>query len=288
MPNNDTKTHFGNTPVQALGDYHEGWIPKYALTDGYGNPIQSFNGALNVHDPHGHNVIINEKFHQHTTTATTFAVDAPAQSTSIAVVSSTGFTVGDPIHIEDGVIETNHPIITLIVGNVFTLDRPLDNAFAIGDSITKTIQNMNVVGSLLSPQSFRVIPRSGEVWHLMRILIEITHSTSLGDNGLFGDLPALTNGVLLRRYDGTTAKYNTFTDWKDNGDIMTDMYDVNYSARSGNKGSYGTNARGTFYATGAVLRLDADAGDFLELLIQDDLSALDSFRINAQGHIEGV
>ena len=263
-------------------------IREVHLKDGFGNPVKSFDGALNIHDAHPHVLIINEKFHQHTATSTTFAVDAPAGSTSITVASATGFAVGDPIHIEDGVIETNHPIITVITGNVFTLDRPLDNSFAIGDTITKTIQNMAVVGSLATPQSFKVMPQSGIVWHLMRILIQITHSTSLGDNGLFGDLPALTNGVLVRRYDGTSGLYQTFTDWKDNGDIMSDMYDVHYSTRSGSKGSYGTNARGTFFASGAVVRLDGTAGDFLEILVQDDLSGLDVFRINAQGHIEAT
>ncbi len=65
------------------------------------------------------------------------------------------------------------------------------------------------------------------------------------------------------------------------------MYDVTYAARSGGGGAYGTNARGTFKNAGAVIYLDGDLGDYAEILIQDDLSGLTSFRIKAQGHPEG-
>lgn len=257
------------------------------MYDGYGNPIKSLDGAVNIHDADIHTRIVNDRFRQHTTPSTTLAVDAAAQATSITVTSAVGFAVGDFLHIQNGTIETTHPQITAIVGAVFTLDRPLDNPYSIGDTVQKTLQTMNVVGTLASPQSFKVQPYSTDVWHLTRILIEMTHGTA-GDNGLFGDLPALTNGVLLRRYDGTSGLYNTFTNWKTNSDIVTDMYDVTYSSRSGGGGSYGTNARGTFTNAGAVVRLDAAAGDFLEILVQDNLSALASFRVKAQGHYEGL
>lgn len=257
------------------------------LTDGYGNPINSYNGAINIHDPHGHTVIINERFHQHTATTTTLAADATSGSTQITLTSATGFAVGDYLHIQDGVVETIHPQITTLVGTLATLDHPLDYSFLIGDTVTKTLQSMDVLGTLSSPQSFKVHPPSDQVWQIMRILIEMSHGGA-GDNGLFGDLTKLTNGCVIRRYDGATGQFNTFTVWKSNGDLVTDMFDVVYAARSGGGGSHGTNGRGSFYNTGAVVKLDGTVGDYLELLIQDDLTELDSFRIKAQGHTEGA
>ena len=256
------------------------------LTDGYGNPIGSFRGAIDIHNADVHREIVNRVFHLHTGVITTFAADAPAGSTEIELASATGFAVNDYLHIENGVVEQVHPRINSLVGTTATLDRPLDNGFVIGDSIDQALVSMNVLGSLASPVSFKVVPSSSEVMHLTRILIEITHGTA-GDNGLFGDLTALLNGVVLRRYDGATGTYSTFTNWKTNSDMVTDMYDVTYSARSGGGGSYGTNGRGDFTQAGAIVYLDGSAGDYVEVLVQDDLTGLDSFSIKAQGHLEG-
>lgn len=266
------------------------WTNNVHLHDGDGNAIGSFLGAINTHDADVHRSIINTQFDQHQATTTTISVAITAGDTSFTVASAVGFAVGNFIHIENAagtIAESPHPKITAIAGNVITIDRPIDNAYAINDIVTLTVINMNVVGTLAAPQSFKVYPLNGYVWHLTRILIEMTH-TSAGDNGLFGNLAALTNGVVLRRYDGTTGLYNTFTIWRTNSDIVTDMYDVTYSARSGGGGAYGTNCRGTFANAGAIVYLDGAAGDHLDILVQDDLSALTSFRIKAQGHYEGA
>ena len=208
-------------------------IRNINLHDGSGNPIGSLSGALNIHDADVHTKIVNSQFSQTTATTTTFAAIATAGSTSITLTSATGFAIGSYLDIYNATQEelTKIQIINL-VGSVVTLDRPLDFTYAIGDNIDKSLVNMNVIGTLASPQAFHVQPFGSDVWHLKRILIEMTHS-SAGDNGLFGNITALTNGVVLRRYDGTTGVTSTFTNWKTNGDIVTDVYDVTYAARSG-------------------------------------------------------
>lgn len=260
-------------------------IRKTYLHDGYGNPIKSLDGAINMHDADVHRAIINRQFNQITATTTTFAANASAGATSITLTSATGFAVGDYLRLESATAEDLHPRITVLAGTLATLDRPIDNSYVIGNTITKAIINMAVSGTLASPQSFKVQPKTGNVWHLTRVLIEMTHAAA-GDNGLFGGITALTNGVVLRRYDGTTGKFATFTVWKTNSDIVTDMYDIVYAARSGGGGAYGTNARGTFHNAGAIVYLDGTAGDYLEILVQDNISTLTSFRIKAQGHYE--
>jgi len=260
---------------------------KVSLTDGLGNPINSLNGALNTHDADIHHSLVNNYFHYHTTT-TTFATNAPAGSTQITLTSAVGFAQGDFLHIQDGGYEIVHPRINVLVGNVATLDRPLDNDYVIGDSIQKAILNMAVAGSLAAPISFKLIPNTGEIWHILTITIDMIHGTA-GDNGLFGNLNPLTNGVALRFYNGTTGKFTTITNWHTNGGISLDMGGITYVFRSSGGGTYGTNAMGNFKdQMGSIVYINGLAGDYIEFLIQDNLTGLTSFRAKAQGHTEGA
>jgi len=105
----------------------------------------------------------------------------------------------------------------------------------------------------------------------------------VNDDGLFGGLTALTNGCVIRRYDGTTGTFGKFTTWHSNIDIINDMFDVVYSDAP-KQGLQGLRFRWTISKVGVAVKLDGDAGDYVEILIQDDLTALDSFTIKAQGH----
>ena len=265
---------------------------KISLHDGDGNPISSYldtitgKRSIDIHNADVHKLTVDRQYHRHTTPSTTVAVAVTAQDTSITVVSSVGFVVGDYLHIENGVQELVHPQITVIVGNVLTLDKPIDNSFAVSTLVQKAILNMNEVGTLAAPISYKVMPLSGEVWHITKISISMAHS-SAGDLGLFGDLPALTNGMVVRRYDGGTGTFQTLTIWKTNGDIELDTGDVRFPPRSGGGGSFGTVASGRLKEdTDSIAYLDGTEGDYLEFLNQDDLSGLGFIYGKAQGHFE--
>lgn len=250
--------------------------------------IGSYRGALNIHDADVHRETVNRQFHRHTTPSTTLSVASIAGATSITVTSAVGFAVNMYIHLNTSFEELVHPKITNIVGNVLTLDRPLDYAHPLGSSVQQSIINMNVLGSLASPVSFKAFPNVGFIWHIKTITISMGHA-SAGDFGLFGGIAALTNGVVLRRYDGTTASYSTFTIWRDNSDIDSDTATVHFVSRSGGGGTYGTAAYGNFTDTaGSIVYLNGTAGDYLEILVQDDLTGLASFEAKAQGHFEGL
>lgn len=261
---------------------------NHGILSGNGEVINSSGNALDIHDADVHNYIVNKYLHQHTTTVTTLTADSAVDDYQISVASGVGFAVGDYLHINTTSEETTHPRITALSGttpDVFTLDRRLDVAHVIGDAITKSIVDMSTTaGTIAAPQEYWVGPVAGEVWHLERILFELTHGTA-GDLGLFGNLPALTNGVVLRVK--RNGEYGTLTNWKQNSNIKVDMFDVQFDPRSGGGGSYGTTGRGTFKNTGAVLKLDGDTNDRLEVYIQDDITGLDSFTMKAQGHYEG-
>jgi hypothetical protein len=263
------------------------------LFDGYGNPIGSLKGALNIHDADVHNSIVNKYIHQHTATVTTLAANSAIDTDTLSLASGAGLAALDYIHINTTSLETTHPRILSSVPAfptsapvVVTLDRRLDVAHFTGDEVTKVLLDMSIlVGTLAAPQIYYAGPPPGEVWHITRILFSMTHGTS-GDLGLFGNLAALTGGCVLRgRVNGG---YATLTNWKTNSDIKSDMYDVDFDSRSSGGGTYGTSGRGTFTNAGAVIRLDGDTSDRIELYVQDDITALNIFTIKAQGHQEAV
>lgn len=258
------------------------------LHDANGNAIGSLRGALNIHDADVHMVPVNEYFSRLTGVSDTLASIASVGNTSINVTNGALFAVGDFIEFNVSPTESIYKQITVIAVNTLTLDGPLDNAYAIGDEVRVVSIGMNVAGTLASPASFKFIPDGGQIWHIVRFLFSMTHNTA-GDLGLFGNLPKLTNGAVLRAFDGTSGSFRTFMNIKSNADTKNNMYDVDFDTRSGGGGIYGTSGRGSIkIGTGAVPNLVASNGDYFEILIQDDLSGLNSFRMKVQGHIEGL
>ena len=262
------------------------------MLDGYGNPIGSLKGAINIHDADVHTQVLNKSIHQHTATATTLtaATSADGLQYTIDVADATGFLVNDYIHVNTTSIEPTHPRILAITNptgaSTFTLDRRLDRAHNIGDEIRKSILDMSLqVGTLADPQIYFIGPPAGEVWHMKRFVFAMILGTA-GDLGLFGNLAALTNGVLLRAK--VNGNYGTFTNWKRNADMKSDMYDVEFDNRSGGQGNYGTSGRGTISESGGIIRLDGDTDDRIELWIQDDITDINSYTMKFQGHREDV
>jgi hypothetical protein len=258
------------------------------LTNSFEN-ISTYRTALNVNSAWLVRKIVNETFHKHTATTTTLNVAASAGDTSVTVVSATGFAIGDEIKIEEtvdgvGVQEIGVMTITNVVGAVLTLDRPLGFDYTTSADVIKVITNMAVVGTLASPVIFEIDPPLGTVWQLTRIMHSITDQTAM-DDAKFGGIAALTNGVSLR---ATTAAGRTviFANWKSNYDMKLDMYDVDYSTKAPS-GFFGLNGRWTFTKAEVIAELDGDASPIqkLELLIQDDLTGLDTFFMRAQGRV---
>ena len=247
------------------------------------NGATTDEGALNVTVKHTHTNMINQQFHQETTTITNFASSVTTQDRSFTVDSVAGFSVGDKIKVMDGVVEYNYPEIIDITGTTITIDRPLDRSYTTDDGIMLIYTNMAVDGSV-TPQSFKIKAEMAEaVTHITRLLFSLTHNSS-GDMGKFGGIDGLDNGVIMRAYYDRTGEYKTVTNWKTNGDMGKDLYDIRFDTRSGGQGDYGTTGRWTLTEAGIVAELYPNDIDFIEVLVQDDLTGLDSFIINAQGH----
>lgn len=221
---------------------------------------------------------------------TSVAVDvAPIGPTTliydIDVVSAEGCVPGDYF----GLFNSDDPLgnrayfgtIQEVNGNVITLDTPLDHEFKIGDTAACFDRELTVDGSE-TPQIFsvQVGGNATQSIDITRFMISIYTSSSV-DLSSFGDLPKLENGLVLRRTDGVI---NNLWNVKDNGELANITFDFDIYTAIG-QGQDGCKFRNTYAGQdkhGVAIRLSP--GDELQLVIQDDLTSLDQFRVIAEGH----
>jgi hypothetical protein len=238
--------------------------------------------AVNVHDQTTRS--IDFKFGK-LDNLTTTTVQADPEDMTLTLTSTTGFVDGTVIGVFDGVDPEIFYLGTQIgapAGNVITLDTPIDMTLTSGSDVAGSSVNMAVDGSSTT-QHFQIGPvgaGSTQIVDITRIMGHILDSTVM-DDGKFGGIAALTNGIVLRH--NNSVIHNVWN-VKTNADLALICYDVRY-ADNAPGGQYGLNFRNTYAgqsAHGVVIELQP--GDFLELLIQDDLTGLDEFTMMAQGH----
>lgn len=215
---------------------------------------------------------------------TTLLNEADKGDTSIDLVATGGFIAGKKIGIFTGTglfFFANQ--IGAPVGNTINLDTPIDMVYPQGSTVIAADYNMNINGALI-PQIFQIGPvgvGAGLDIDITRILVYIQDGSSM-DDSLFGALPPLTKGIVLRKNNGDMLNiWNV----KSNGEFALLAYDAQYTS-SAPAGSFGFRVRNTYAGQdkhGVTIRLAP--GDTLELLIQDDLTGLEVFYMMAQGHI---
>lgn len=270
------------------------FIPKAATTiarlqalsdiDATVENISSYRSALQVDAALVHKIGIGENVKRDLGAATTLITGTVTGDVALFVDDITGFAADDFIVLSDGAaIERGHFEITAAAGSQLTLNRPVDNVFAAGSDVTEIELIMNVLGTLANPISYKLEPQATERWQLTRMMITMLDGSAM-DDGKFGGLDELANGVVVRQ--STDGVIRTLSYWQSNSDMKDDMFDVTYSDKAP-AGEFGLSARWTFTRAEFVVDLDGAAGDFLEVLIQDDLQGLIDFRIKVQGRLFG-
>lgn len=277
----NTRDTQGNPlPTKAV-DNTDGTFSPSVVLEG----VTVSEGALDVHTKQIHTNAVNQEFHLSLATESNFATAVTSQDRTFTVDDATGFSVGDKIEIINSTTEPQFPFILAISVNDITINRPIDRNYTTADKIRKIEINMAVNGSV-TPVAFRVTgEQSMALTHITKVLFEMTHNTA-GDLGLFGNQAALTRGVVVRVFKAVPGVWKTITVWQTNADIKRDMFNVDFDTRSGGGGTFGTTGVVAFTDLGMVGEYDPVAGDFLEILIQDNLTGLITFRMNAQGHTE--
>lgn len=250
------------------------------------SPLES-NGAIpvNIQDQTTppFNLFFVETTANPPTTLTLAVVLPPASPPTITVASAAGLVAGTSyLGIFDPSGRYYFGTVLSILGNVLTMDTPLDFAFPIGSNVVELSNKLNVNATLSSPRVFELRGAAqGIVIDVTRILIAIGTATPPAIDE-FGDLPALTNGIVLRKR--SNGSYQNIWNIKTNLGFAAVAYDVQDFSSVGTGGD-GLIVRYTFAGQdkhGVAVRLGVN--EALELVVQDALSGLLRFNIIGEGH----
>jgi hypothetical protein len=221
------------------------------------------------------------------TAPTTLSANTSINSHTLVVADATGFAIGSYIGLFSGAsLENRYYFGTVlnVVGSTLTVDSPLDFAFQSGDPILTVSRDLNVDGSG-TPLIYSIqgggTGSTLEV-DITRIMIIMTCSSAI-DLDLFGNLAALTRGLVMRRRDGETRNIWNI---KQNKDFALIAYDYTpFTSANPAQGVDGLKCRYTFAGQdkhGVAVRLGAN--ESLDIIVQDDLRLISSLQIMGQGH----
>lgn len=210
---------------------------------------------------------------------TTLASNTSLNANTIVVTSATGIASGQSINIAQG-NRIFQSLVTNVNGTTITLASPLDYAFTAGATICSGNWNLNQNGSV-TPIIFKIQPPPSANFHITSISFSMTDDAPM-DNSKFGSLTALTNGLVARRVDGSTATYFLITN---NAGFYQFGYDVDYLAKVP-AGVYALQARKNIRTiNGNVIALNGATGDQFQVIVRDDLTALTEFAVQVHGYI---
>ena len=168
------------------------------------------------------------------------------------------------------VIAHPHPPLTEYVESL-----PFRGKFTNSAGVT----NMNVNGSV-TPQIFGIrnpagsdIPLAIDITRLMFVGL----TTSTPTLAQFGNIAALARGIQVRKVDG---EWHNVFNAKTNAEMKNIMYDFEIQAAA-SQAQDGFTGRFTLTNLGAVVRIGAN--EDLQIIIQDNLTALTKFEIIAEG-----
>lgn len=242
------------------------------------------NGGLDINIQDQFTPLINLYFAQAKGAPTTLTANVAIGDTTFVVADATDYVIGDYIGVFSGVSGEGRYYFADVLGvsgTTITVDTPFDFAFQSGDPTISTTKDLSVNGSV-TPQIFGV-PGTGDYDIDITRLIFTMNLSSVGDDGKFGNITALTNGLVLRTKDGV---YRNIFNVKDNGELAGVSYDMTYTIRSTGGGTYGLRCRYTFAGQskqGVTVRLKE--GEELQFIVQDDLTGITRFHVLAEGHV---
>lgn len=241
------------------------------------------SGALGVSVLCETSRLVNFPFIKSLASPTTSSGAVAIDDLTIDVTLTTGFVAGAVVVVISGDHFYVGKQIGAVAGSTITVDTPFDYAFPSGSVVFPANDNLAVDGSGTT-QIFQIGPVSGTgtlVVDITRVIGYLQSATAM-DDAKFAGITALTNGIVLRRNNGIV---DNLLNAKSNSDLALSCFDFDYTSKAP-AGSFGARFRNAFcgeHNYGVTIRLEP--GDTLELLIQDDLSALETFRLMAQGHV---
>ena len=247
--------------------------------------VAESNGALPVNIQDQHSLPLDSLFAQSISNFT-LEEDTVASGISSLVYDFTaatghGIAISNEILLLDVTANRSLQAVVLnVVGDVITLDRPIDLLFPAVSTLGRIITTeMAVDGSSVS-QIFSLRAGSPPT-DATRFMLTMLGGVTSMDDGKFGNIDALTRGLVFRIYN---SFQKTMLNFKTNKDIKQFSYDVRYSdnAPAGSTGLSSRISYGGQDKHGITLRIGTD--EVIQWIVQDDLTGLTSVKISAQGH----
>jgi hypothetical protein len=245
------------------------------------------NGGLAVNIQDQHSRAFDLHFAQAAGSPTTLSADTVVDSYSISCTTGHGLVAGDNFSMFDPTIERGHTaqVLSIAGDNTVNMDRPVADVFTSAATVVQEqIYNMSVDGSV-TRQTFSIGSAAlvSEL-DIVRLMFQMTTVTAVDWTG-FGDLAALTRGVMFRQTFDATASNNHWN-VKTTSELAHLMFDLAiYDTSASPQGINGIAGRLTYGSPGKHgVTLRIGAGDFLEIIIQDNLEGLTYFGVMAQGH----
>lgn len=202
------------------------------------------------------------------------------------------FSVGDKIFINEGAVSESCSLqILTIAVDTITVDMPLENNYTTAATVAVFDINLANADGSVTREIYSSTPPLDEVWHITTITMILENTIALGQPSidLFGAIPALTRGLVLRIEDGTDRNIRTF---RTNSDFMEYFGGINitFEQKVGGGNWLTTVVWPLKNLTDAIIKLDGSIGDTANWIIQDDLSIAGSVNIEIvfQGHKEGT
>ncbi len=163
--------------------------------------------------------------------------------------------------------------------------------FRFADEVGDGSGNKDATGDYsaggLGLTEFAIKPGAGEHFHITRLIVTIADSGSF-DSGAYGNNVTLTNRILVQKRTGSPHGASSLVqDLTDSAPIMTNTgwaaycYDV--TVFSFGQGDEVLSARWTFTRAGVTIELDGDNGDYLAVVLNDDLEGLEGHAFQFQG-----
>lgn len=171
-----------------------------------------------------------------------------------------------------------------VTGNTILIQSLIPFVFSTSATVIRGVIDMNVNASS-ADQYFRLkIRNSTSPIDIQYAHICIWNDNSAGDDGKFGDLTELTNGLGIMKISNLLNA--TLGNFLSNSDFSNLGADLIYNERAGGGGTYGISARFNIKDIyGVVLRLDSRISEEIRCLVRDDLSTLKRLRISLMGQI---
>ena len=216
--------------------------------------------------------------HRHIGGLIILTADANIDDTELDVEAGHGAVAGNLICLKEGTKFYQGEVLSVTVTTI-KLDSPLDFAFTQGANCTATRKAMNVDGSI-TPVEFHVRPNVGVRWDIQELIFLIEGSDPM-DTGLFGDIAALANGIVVRK---TGAEHINIFNIKSNGDFATRSFNIEFDPKPPGGITAVRVSREFKRQNGVVIRVDGDNPDDLVVLVQDPLQTLGKFECILQGH----